>query len=378
MSGKNEELGLKTRIFSKKNPLIIAEIGTGHNGDIGKAKALIDAAFEAGASAVKFQIVYAEEILHPATGSVDLPTGKIELYKRFKELEVQAEFYKELSVYAKNKNLLFSATPFGLRSCRELIALEPDFIKIASPELNYMQLLKYAAGFNLPLILSTGVSLLCDIEKALLTVREAAPDLPLAVLHCVTAYPAPESDYNLSLIKNLAALFNVPAGLSDHSMDPVLVPLLSLSQGAFIIEKHICLSRKENGLDDPVALEPVMFKQMCAAVKKCSAYTSGEIIDYLYRLGYREEKIRAVIGSGEKKLGEAEKENYGKTNRSLHYVKALKKGSVITRADIAVLRTEKNLMPGEEPEKANFFVGAVLQKDVSAGSGVLTEDFIQR
>ena len=111
MSGKNEELGLKTRIFSKKNPLIIAEIGTGHNGDIGKAKALIDAAFEAGASAVKFQIVYAEEILHPATGSVDLPTGKIELYKRFKELEVQAEFYKELSVYAKNKICFFPPRP---------------------------------------------------------------------------------------------------------------------------------------------------------------------------------------------------------------------------------------------------------------------------
>ena len=94
--------------------------------------------------------------------------------------------------------------------------------------------------------------------------------------------------------------------------------------------------------------------------------------------GDAEEKISAVIGTDEKKLGDAEKENYGKTNRSLHYVKDLKKDSVITENDIAVLRTEKELTAGEAPEKAAFFIGAVLQKDVRAGSGVWMEDFIQR
>lgn len=378
MSEKKAKFEAGSQVFSKNKPLIIAEIGTSHNGSLDKARALVDAACEAGADAVKFQIVYAAEILHPETGSVLLPTGKIELYRRFCELEVPEEFYKEIAVYAKNKGLLFSATPFGIRSCRELLLLRPDFIKIASPELNYTQLLKFAAGFDLPIILSTGVSLLCDIEKALTTVRSVNGNLQTALLHCVTAYPAPESDYNISLIKNLANIFNTPAGLSDHSMDPVLVPLLSIAQGGLIIEKHICLSRKENGLDDPVALEPAMFKQMCGAVKKYAGNTSAEITDYLLTLGYTEEKISAVIGTGEKKLGDAEKENYGKTNRSLHYVKDLKKNSVITENDIAVLRTEKELTAGEAPEKAAFFIGAVLQKDVRAGSGVWMEDFIQR
>ena len=260
MSEKKAKFEAGSQVFSKNKPLIIAEIGTSHNGSLDKARALVDAACEAGADAVKFQIVYAAEILHPETGSVLLPTGKIELYRRFCELEVPEEFYKEIAVYAKNKGLLFSATPFGIRSCRELLLLRPDFIKIASPELNYTQLLKFAAGFDLPIILSTGVSLLCDIEKALTTVRSVNGNLQTALLHCVTAYPAPESDYNISLIKNLANIFNTPAGLSDHSMDPVLVPLLSIAQGGLIIEQHICLSRKENGLDDPVALEPAMFK----------------------------------------------------------------------------------------------------------------------
>ena len=111
---------LGSDIFSVENPLTIAEIGTSHNGSIQKARNLIDAAAEAGARAVNFQIVYADEILHPNTGYVDLPTGKIPLYERFKSLELPISFYKELAEYSRSKKLLFSASPFGLRSAEEL------------------------------------------------------------------------------------------------------------------------------------------------------------------------------------------------------------------------------------------------------------------
>ncbi|MGI5066035.1 N-acetylneuraminate synthase family protein [Treponema putidum] len=378
MNNKHEEFRLGSEIFSIKNPLTIAEIGTSHNGSIERAVKLIDAAKEAGARAVKFQIVYADEILHPNTGYVDLPTGKIPLYERFKSLEVPVSFYKELAEYSRSKKLLFSASPFGLRSAAELVSLKPDFIKIASPELNYVQLLKYCARFNIPMILSSGVSLLKDIETALTVLHSENKDLSLALLHCITSYPAPEKEYNVSVVKNLSRIFGIACGVSDHSLDPVLVPALTLASGGFIIEKHICLSRNEKGLDDPVALEPEMFKKMCSSINSFSKKTCDEIIEDLTTLNYSLKFINEVIGSGEKKLSLAESKNYGRTNRSIHYLQDLKKGEIITDKDIAVLRTEKILSVGEAPDMFDSFIGAVLQKSVKAGDGLLMQDFLTR
>ncbi|MGI5111920.1 N-acetylneuraminate synthase family protein [Treponema putidum] len=378
MNNKYEEFRLGSEIFSIKNPLTIAEIGTSHNGSIERAIKLIDAAKEAGARAVKFQIVYADEILHPNTGYVDLPTGKIPLYERFKSLEVPVSFYKELAEYSRSKKLLFSASPFGLRSAAELVSLKPDFIKIASPELNYVQLLKYCARFNIPMILSSGVSLLKDIETALTVLHSENKDLSLALLHCITSYPAPEKEYNVSVVKNLSRIFGIACGVSDHSLDPVLVPALTLASGGFIIEKHICLSRNEKGLDDPVALEPEMFKKMCSSINSFSKKTCDEIIEDLTTLNYSLKFINEVIGSGEKKLSLAESKNYGRTNRSIHYLQDLKKGEIITDKDIAVLRTEKILSVGEVPDMFDSFIGAVLQKSVKAGDGLLMQDFLTR
>lgn len=378
MNTKYGEFRLGSEVFSVKNPLTIAEIGTSHNGSIEKAKRLIDKASEAGARAVKFQIVYADEILHPDTGYVNLPTGKIPLYERFKSLEVSIEFYRELAAYSRSKGLLFSASPFGIRSACELASLKPDFIKIASPELNYVQLLKYCAQFNIPMVLSGGVSFLSDIEKAVNLIRHENPGLSIALLHCITAYPAPEKEYNISLINNLSRIFCIPAGVSDHSLDPVLVPALTLTAGGFIIEKHICLSRNEKGLDDPVALEPEMFKKMCSFLKEFSYKDSERTIEELKKLGYCPDLINEVIGSGEKRLSEAEKNNYGRTNRSIHYLKELNAGSVITEKDIAILRTEKILSVGEPPEMLDYFIGAVLQQDVKAGEGLLTQHFLKK
>ena len=155
--------------------LIIAEIGTSHEGDEKKAFSLIDAAVDSGADAVKFQWVYADEILHPLTGTVNLPTGKISLYSRFRQLECPAEFYKKMKDYAHSKNVRFICSPFGLRSLKELVEIEPDAVKIASPELNHFLMLEALAECNagrrgrgktpFPVILSSGVSTLSDIEK---------------------------------------------------------------------------------------------------------------------------------------------------------------------------------------------------------------------
>ncbi|MGI5099608.1 N-acetylneuraminate synthase family protein [Treponema vincentii] len=368
------------RVFSpQERILIIAEIGTGHNGSLQKAKELIAAAKESGADAVKFQIVYADEILHPDTGFVNLPTGRIPLYERFRELECSIDFYAELAQYAHKCGMLFSASAFGLRSADELRQLNPAFIKIASPELNHFPLLEHVASLGLPVILSSGVSMLGDIERAIRCLETCGlPADMWALLHCVTAYPAPETDYNTAVLQSLSALFNSPVGISDHSLDPAAVPIAGLLCGACIIEKHICLSRNDAGLDDPVALEPAQFLLMSSIVRNLTGKSNEDIFNAAQAYGYSKVFLRRIIGGGEKKLAAAEKDNYGKTNRSLHYVKDLPKGTVLKDNDVAVLRTEKNLTVGESPEYLHYFVGAVLQKEVKGGAGAVFNDIIER
>lgn len=357
-----------------KTTFIIAEIGTSHCASLEKAKALVDAAKKSGASAVKFQIVYADEILHPKTGFVRLPTGNIPLYERFKELEVPLSFYEELRAYSYEKGLLFGASPFGLKSLEELCRLNPDFIKIASPELNHYPLLEAVSKINIPVILSSGVSLLGDIEKALFYFQDRKDTISL--LHCITQYPAPEDEYNLSLLPSLKNIFGVRVGVSDHSLDPLLVPVLSYLQGAEIIEKHICLDKTEEGLDDPVALSPNEFKTMVDAIRMAEKAPKK-----MYKKcikSYGKAYVKAVLGTGEKKLAASEKAAYTKTNRSLHYMRDMEKGEIIQEKDISILRTEKILTVGESPEFLPLFLGSTLQTKVISGEGALIEQLIAK
>ena len=360
--------------MSEKKVTVIAEIGTGHGGDIARAKELVDAAAKAGADCAKFQIVYADEILHPDTGFVQLPGGPVRLYDRFRELEVPPSFFAAMSAYCASKNLEFLCTPFGIRSARELRGLGPRRIKIASPELNHFPLLREAASYGLPLILSSGVSRLSDIERAL-DETKAAPDRVL--LHCITSYPAPEEEYNLLVLENLSRVFGVSVGVSDHSLDPVVVPALSVACGAVIIEKHITLSRDDPGLDDPVALSPDLFAEMVRAVRKAEKLSKEEIVDWL-SVEYGKERIRAILGSGIKELSPSERANYTRTNRTIHYMRNLKKGETVKESDVALLRTEKILTPGISPEYLDLVTGSTLARDVANGAGARLEDFIEK
>ena len=428
---------------------IIAEIGTSHGGSFEKAKELIYACKEAGADSVKFQWVYADEILHPDTGFVNLPGGKIPLYNRFKDLEVSPEFFQKCLEYTHSLGMKFICSPFGLKSLKELCEIKPDALKIASPEVNHIPLLKKISEYykKIPIILSSGVSKLGDIEKAieiLTDSTECAPenfeieslhekssenfktqtsqkksaeksenfkvnkkisenqnkDEPLTLLHCSTFYPTPEEEYNVKCVKTLHEIFGLPTGISDHSLNPVLVPVLSTAMGATIIEKHITLSKKYDGLDDPVALEIQEFAFMVHCVHQTQALINRfendeiaknngkknlnfeisnacfqEILNQL-KESFSEEKIFACLGNGVKKLSKSESENYGRTNRSLHYLKDLKKGHKILPGDIGILRTEKILTQGIHPENLKLILGSELTKDVKSGDGVQFEDFM--
>ena len=397
--------------------IIVAEIGTSHNGNLEKAFKMIDEAKEAGADIVKFQWVYAEEILHPDTGFVKLPTGNIRLFDRFRELEVGRDFYASCSDYAHKKGLLFACSPFGLKSLEELLEIGCDAVKIASPEVNHLPMLEKISDCygKIPIILSSGVSHLGDLEKAISILTKKNPDFSpytkvngnlsaLTLLHCITFYPAPEEEYNVRCVKTLGDVLGVPCGISDHSLDPVLVPVLSALMGGTMIEKHITLSRKTDGLDDPVALEGEQFALMSHCVHQTQAVINRfrKEEDALNNLedkaGYREqipdkaveygikqlsqeydvERIYRVLGNGVKKLAASESANYGRTNRSLHYMRAMKKGETVRKEDIAVLRTEKVLTPGIAPEYQELVTGLILKTDVTNGQGVKLTDFTER
>ncbi|MBO4532475.1 MAG: N-acetylneuraminate synthase family protein [Treponema sp.] len=367
--------------------LIIAEIGTSHEGSLEKAKQLVDAAADSGADAVKFQWVYADEILHPKTGFVALPTGNIPLYERFRQLECPVDFYRQMVDYVHSRGCKFCCSPFGLRSLRELLSLKPDILKVASPELNHYPMLKEIARYRkeqlargeepVPVVLSSGVSKLEDIQKAIDIVGVEG----VSLLHCITSYPAPESEYNLKVITTLKNTFGIECGVSDHSLDPVLVPCLSIACGGTVIEKHITLSRQTMGLDDPVALEPEQFALMVHTVHQTEAtmrhygQTVGmqRTIDQLSEQ-FGQDKVIAVLGDGIKRLAPAEEANYGRTNRSLHFMRSMKAGEVIGKDDVAVLRTEKVLSPGLTPDWLDKVIGAKLLRDVEDGQGVQEMD----
>ena len=369
--GKNEKkLQIGGAFFSSENPLIIAELGTSHNGDIVKAKEMISAAGEAGALCIKVQMVFADEILHPNTGEVPLPGGKIRLYDKFKALETPPQFYADIKDYAESRNLLFLCTPFGLKSAEILREMQPKMVKIASPELNYTGLLEKIAEWKVPVLLSSGVSRLSDIEKAVSIIK---PQTSLCLLHCVTSYPAPESDYNLRVLPNLAAIFGVPLGVSDHSADPQLVPALAVSVGAAVVEKHFCLSKTDPGLDDPIALPPQEFSQMVKAIHSAAENGGKETIAH-YSRQRGESLVEQILGDGVKELAPSEKDNYRLTNRSIHALRDIQKGEVLKRGDYAVLRTEKILRPGLDPCWEDAVEGRTARNFIPSGEGIRFED----
>ena len=373
-----------------KHPVCIeAEIGSGHNGSRERARDLIQAALDSGADLVKFQHFYADEIIHPRTGTVDLPGGQINLFKRFRKLELSRDFLAFLKTTCENLGGRFFCSPFGLRSAADLLELGETAFKIASPELNHLPLISYLARRSEQLILSTGVSLLRDIEESLNCIRLSAQEsrLPeITLLHCITSYPAPESEYNLRLIPNLSAVFGLPVGVSDHSLDPVLVPTLATLLGASFVEKHFTLSKDGTGLDDPIALTPADFAQMVNAIREAEnlrehsgkAPETSRLLEIVTMHSllktHSKTDILNILGDGVKKLATSEQEHYGRSNRSIHIVKEQNAGHILTEADLAILRSEKNLRPGLHPRHFEQLIGATLIRPVREGDGILWED----
>ncbi|MFP4642874.1 MAG: N-acetylneuraminate synthase family protein [Spirochaetales bacterium] len=363
---------------------LIAEIGSSHGGSLESASRLLDEVAAAGFDCAKFQWIIADEILHPDTGYVHLPGGAVALYDRFRALEREAAFYGQLKRLCSERDIDFLCTAFGPGSLEMLLKLGVNAVKIASPELNYTELLRLAAAASTPLYVSTGVSTLCDIAEAAETLASAED---VTFLHCVTSYPAPETEYNLDLLAPLSTVTGRPWGVSDHSTDPLAVPLVSAALGATALEKHVTLSQDGSGLDDPIALSPKDFRLMVSEVRALTrayppattgtapADKTGLLRSVEDKLGA--ERVASIRGNGVKRLAPAERDNYGRSNRSLHARTKIPEGTNITPAMVCVVRSELRLTPGLHPRYRDLVIGAVAQRTIEAGEGIRWDALIE-
>jgi N-acetylneuraminate synthase len=306
------------------SPYVIAEMSANHNGDINNAYKIIDMAKASGADAVKLQTY------HPDTITMDMNTPEFmikgglwdgqSLYELYKGAFMPWEWHKPLFDYAKKVGITIFSSPFDNTAVDLLEDLNTPAYKIASFEAVDLPLIKYVAQTGKPMIISTGMADTQEIQEAIEAAREGGCK-ELAILHCVSGYPAPAADYNLRTLADMQGKFGLVTGLSDHTIDNTTA-ITSVALGASIIEKHVTLDRNGGGPDDSFSLESEELKQLCVGAK--TAWESLGEVDY-----------------GRKSSEQANV----KFRRSLYFVKDIEEGEVITTEHVKSIRPGYGLAP---------------------------------
>jgi N-acetylneuraminate synthase len=320
---------------------IIAEAGVNHNGDIKLASALIDAARQAGADAIKFQTFKTEKIVTRNANKADYQkTPQVESqFDMIKRLELTYNDFQELQAYCKKIGLEFLSTAADVESLDFLVdTLHVPVIKIGSGEVNNLNFLKQIAAKNKPMILSTGMATLGEVETAINTIRSVTA-APLTLLHCTTNYPCPMDQVNLSAMLTLRDAFKLPAGYSDHTAG-IEVPIAAVALGACIIEKHFTLDKALEGPDHKASLDPDELTQMVRAIRH----------------------IELAMGDGIKRPSADEEKNKQVARRRLVVNRDLPKGHVLTEKDIEFKRANAGLFA----EHLELVVGKTLIIGINA------------
>lgn len=305
--------------------MIIAEAGVNHNGDLDMAKALIDAAADAGADYVKFQTFKAENLLtsyaQKAPYQKELTESDESQFDMIKKLELSVELHKVLKEYCEMKSIKFMSSPFDIQSLELLIDLNVDFIKIPSGEIVNYPLLRAIGKSNKPVIMSTGMANLSDIESAITVLREFGTT-ELTILHCNTEYPTPFSDVNLNAMDAIGAAFKLPVGYSDHTIG-IEVPIAAVAKGAIVIEKHFTIDKSLPGPDHKASLDPVELKQMVNAIRN----------------------IELCLGHGIKSPSSSESKNMTAARKSIVAKCEIRPGEQFTEDNLAVKRPGNGISP---------------------------------
>jgi sialic acid synthase SpsE len=356
---------------------VIAEAGSNHNGVLSLARELVKKAAEAGADAVKFQLFRADSVYPPNVGVVDMPGGPADIHDVFEQFALRAEWLHDLAALASDEGLVFLCTPFDEETLAAVAALQPAAVKIASPELNHLPLLRGAAQLNRPLICSTGLCTLADIEEAVSTIFGVWSEPEIVILQCVSSYPAPAEESNLRVIDTLRRAFGLPVGLSDHTIDPERTPAIARAVGACVIEKHLTFDRTSPGPDHPFSLEPQELRSLVDVLHQLDDLESSERMRWVRRT-YGDHVVERILGDGRKTIQPSERPLYPADKRSIHAIRDIPAGHTLSAENVRVLRSERNLSVGLHPRYWETICGAITSSAISCGEGLTWSHLIQQ
>ncbi|MBW2993079.1 N-acetylneuraminate synthase family protein [Candidatus Woesearchaeota archaeon] len=344
------------RIGEKSPCFIIAEAGANFrisdnpDENFKQALRLIDIAVEAKADAVKFQLYRADKLYVKDAGFADYIGKKKSIYQIIEEMEIPYEWLPKLKQYCDDAGIIFLCSPFDEAAVDELEKINVPAYKIASYTISHIPLLKYIAQKGKPIIMSTGTSTIEDIERAIETIKKEGND-QIALMQCTAKYPAPLSTVNLKVILELINQFNIPVGLSDHSREPYIAPLGAVALGAKIIEKHFTTDNNLPGPDHGFAI------------------LDNELIELVKNIRMMEN----CLGTPEKKIQAEEQELYKFCRRGIYAVKDIAEGDILTKENIAVLRSGKKER-GLEPDSFEKILGKKTIKEICKGNALYKGD----
>jgi N,N'-diacetyllegionaminate synthase len=319
---------------------IIAEAGVNHNGNIKTAFELVDAAVEAGCDAVKFQTWVTEKVysrdksIKPEYQELTTSPEETE-YETIKNLELTYDQFIELKKYCSKKGILFFSTPDEEESANFLLNMGVDVVKTASQDVTNTPFLSYVAQLGIPIVYSTGACTISELTKGVETIKEHNEEL--IILHCVSSYPAPAGQLNLSFIPILKKMFNFPVGLSDHTVGTEAA-CVAIALGARVLEKHLTLDRSLKGPDHQASLEPDEMNRYCRSAR--NALES--------------------LGDGIKKIMPCEQDTRRAFRRYIVSAHRMTAGRVITGSDILY----KKVVDGIAPQQSELIIGSTLTRDI--------------
>lgn len=302
---------------------LIAEAGTNHNGSVAVGKKLIRKAAHAGADSVKFQMIFPDGLYLPVEhlgGGVTQPSA---VFAKRQATALDLNGFRELAAYCRELRVGFSASVFDQQGIDLLVELDAPYIKIASCDLNNSPLIMRAAAAGKPLVISTGMSQLDEIKRAIDDARSAGAG-DIVLMHCVSIYPCPTQQANVSFLDTLAAQFDVALGYSDHT-ESSIAAAIAVSNGVRWIEKHITLDRDDEGFDHTYAMEPPMFAAYAADVTAAYHATRPPV----------------------EKVGDAECEVRRRARRGLYAAHRIESGQTIGQDDVLIVRPEAALAPNQ-------------------------------
>ena len=328
---------------------IIAEAGSNHNGSLAQAMRLIDVAVEAGVDAVKFQHFKANKLYPRSAGASDyLQTAK-PIYDIIHEMEMPDDWVPRLAIYCRERRIALLSSPFDETSADLLEPYVPAF-KVASYEMTHIPLLRHIARKAKPLIVSTGTATLVEVLHSVDVIR-AEGNQQIILLQCTASYPAPLDAINARALVALREATGLLTGLSDHSRDPVIAPVVAVSLGACLIEKHFTLSNSLPGPDHQFAVEPHELEEMVRRVREAEQ----------------------VLGHGRKEVLQVEQELRAFARRSIFATRPICCGETLTPENVAVLRCGK-LGFGLVPEEYENLLGRSAARDIPAETLIRLDD----